>query len=288
MDEIRDILKKYNENYINNGLSSLDNLNQYAGTFYKDVADIYDCITRIKNTTRNPTGFSQSDAPILGLLVRVWKLLKEIIKYHEQNNAEIISILERPLLESSITATYLLQNDENVIEDYRKCSYKDRLRILKDYKAGSEFFDTKPGKRLLKSIMDKMNSENLDENSFGIQKRNNWKLQGKSFFEIFKDVTNEKLYRYTFGMMSESIHCSWNESMDYCLQKNEDGTYSIFPFYQEADIRYVTPILYFCNQAYKLWLQRIDVNSEYLNKTLNWIEKTNNMLFIRFDELYVQ
>ena len=83
-------------------------INTFAATFYKDVADIYDCITRIRNIERNPTGFSLHDAPILGLLVRVWKLLKEIIKYYEADNAEIISVLERPLIEASVTATYLL------------------------------------------------------------------------------------------------------------------------------------------------------------------------------------
>jgi hypothetical protein len=66
--------------------------NRFALTFYKDVAEIYDCLTRVRNVGRNPTGFSLDDAPILGLLVRIWKLLKEIIRYYEENNAEIIRV----------------------------------------------------------------------------------------------------------------------------------------------------------------------------------------------------
>jgi hypothetical protein len=38
------------------------------------------------------------------------------------------SILERPLIEASVVASYLMTSDPSVIEDYRKCSYKDRLR----------------------------------------------------------------------------------------------------------------------------------------------------------------
>ncbi len=69
-------------------------LNKFTGTFVKDVAEIYDCITRMRNFERNPTGVGLEDAPILGLLTRIWKLLKEIVTYYEKDNAEIISILE--------------------------------------------------------------------------------------------------------------------------------------------------------------------------------------------------
>ncbi|WP_430471690.1 DUF5677 domain-containing protein [Thalassospira lucentensis] len=132
MHEFSLILKKYDSEYIESSLDSVDEINKFALTFYRDVAEIYDCITRMKNSERNPSGFSLDDAPILGLLVRVWKLLKEVINYYEKDNAEIIGILERPLLEASIIAEYLLQKGDDVILDYRKCSYKDRLRILRD------------------------------------------------------------------------------------------------------------------------------------------------------------
>ena len=45
--------------------------------FFKDVAEIYDCLTRLKRVERNPSGFSLDDAPILGLLVRIAKLSKK-------------------------------------------------------------------------------------------------------------------------------------------------------------------------------------------------------------------
>ncbi|MGA3085059.1 MAG: DUF5677 domain-containing protein [Thermodesulfobacteriota bacterium] len=286
MDEFYNILKKYDEGYISGKLETLDKLIPFAGAFYKDAAEIYDCITRVKNISRNPTGFSLNDAPILGLLVRIWKLLKEIIRYYEEDNAEIIGVLERPLIEASITATYLMINTDEVLEDYRKCSYKDRLRILKESKGNSTFFQSKPGVRLLKSVEEKMRLEGFSQDSFAEQKRNRWKLQGKSFFEIFVEVEHEDMYKYTYGMMSESVHCSWNESMDFCLQKNDDGTFSAFPFYQPADIRYVTPTLRLCNQPYRLWLKRIDVEDEYLLSVLDWIERVNARLFKAFDVLY--
>lgn len=286
MDEIFRITEKYDSGYVQKCCGSLQELNAFALIFYKDVADIYDCITRVKNIERNPTGFLLDDAPILGLLVRVWKLLKEVIRYYEQDNAEIIGILERPLIEASVVATYLMTNDGGVIDDYRKCSYKSRLRILRDLESGSSFYETKAGKRLLKSVQEKLDFEGLDAQNFNVQKNNKWRIQGKHFYDIFSEVEHADLYAATYGMMSESIHGSWNESMDFDLVRNEDGTFSCYPFYHHADIRYVTPTLQFTIKPFRLWLQRIDAYDANLSCTLEWVDRVNAALFREFDRKY--
>lgn len=286
MDEIRQIIEKYDTTYVEQIGTSPEDLNRFTLAFYKDVAEIYDCLTRIKNVERNPTGFSIDDAPILGLLVRVWKLLKEVIRYYEKDNAEIICILERPLIEASVVASYLMTSGLAVVEDYRKCSYKDRLRILRDLENGSAFYETEAGKRLLKSVREKMNFESLTASDFAVQKRNRWKIEGKSFYDIFSEVEHVNLYAATYGMMSESIHGSWNESMDWCLSRNDDGTFSAFPFSHPADIRYVSPTLKFTNRPFRLWLKRIDAYDENLRGVLDWIERVNVTLFKRFDAQY--
>jgi hypothetical protein len=71
-----------------------------------------------------------------------------------------------------------------------------------------------------------------------------WRLQDKTFFQTFSEVIGKEwgaaLYPSTYGMLSASIHGSWNESMDYCLTQNADGTFSTYALYQPADIRFVT------------------------------------------------
>lgn len=286
MDEILKITEKYDGAFMKERLGSVEAVNKFALTFYKDVAEIYDCITRIRNIERNPRGFSLNDAPILGLLVRIWKLLKEVIRYYEENNAEIIGILERPLIEAAVVARYLMTSDQSVVEDYRKCSYKDRLRLLRNLQMGSAFYKTKAGQRLIKSVREKMDFEKLTLQDFEVQKKNRWKIQGKSFYDIFAKAEHVDLYAATYGMMSESIHGSWNESMDFCLNKNDDGTFSTYPFPHPADIRFVSPTLLFTNKPYRLWLQRIDAYDENLGKLLDWIGRVNAALFRQFDEMY--
>jgi hypothetical protein len=286
MQEIVDIIEKYKAFNLGKQLSSKESLKKFSTMFYGDVAEIYDVVTRIKNVERNPTGFSLNDAAILGLLVRIWKLLKEVVSYYKADNGQIISHLDRQIIESAITASYLLiKEDEHVIEDYRKCSYKSRIKILEDAK-DNEFYSTPAGVRLLKSIQEKMDAEGFDLNSFEVQKNRNWRLEGKPFRQIFEQLEPDEFYKLMYGIPSESIHGSWNESLDFDLIRNEDGTYSTYPFYQSVDIRYVTPILRLTHDPYLLWLERINAQDEYIEKIFKWIERINKRLFIAFEETY--
>jgi hypothetical protein len=284
MDEIETILAKYDEKYIRAGLAPGGDLRTFAATFYRDVAEIFDVITRARNTDRDPNGFTLDDAPILGLLVRTWKLLKEIVRYYEANNAEMISVLDRLCLEAVVTADYLLQSDIATVIDYRKCSYRHRLRMLNEARQGNPFYESKAGKRLLTSIRRKMRFESLTESDFEEQRKNRWRVGGKNFFDIFELVHSGDLYPMTYGIMSESIHGSWNDSLDFDLVQNEGGTFGAFPFFQPADPRFVGPLIRFAVPPFRAWLSRVKLNDGGLVPALDWIEKLNAEIFIRFDD----
>lgn len=286
MEEFAKITEKYQPAFIEEAFSSLESLKSFTFVFSKDVAELYDCLTRLKNVSRNPSGFSLDDAPILGLLVRVAKLMKEVVLYYERDNAEMIAIFERPLIEAGTIASFLMTQTSDVVLDYRKCSFKERLRILRDLESGSLFFNTKPGQRLLKSVREKMAIEGLSKNDFGQQKKNKWRLQGKSFFDIFSQVHHADMYASTYGMMSESIHGSWNESLDWCLIRKPDGTYGPNLFSYPADVRFIVPIVQFTNGAFRLWAQRIDVYDDDIRGLLDWIERVARASFQAFDSKF--
>ena len=174
--------------------------------FFKDVAEILDILSRLRQVERNPNGFSIDDAPILGLLVRTWKLLKLIIWIYKEDSAEHAAIAERSLIEVAVTATYLLRSDGSTLEDYRRCSYRNRFRILQEAASEPEYFRLQPGQRLLRSINEKLRLEGLDEHSFEEQIGNDWRVQGKTFHQIFKEVIGEDLYAVAYGTFSESVH----------------------------------------------------------------------------------
>ena len=286
MEEIIDIVEKHKSINIKQYLKSKEGLKEYSTIFYEDVAEIYDAVSRIKNIKRNPSGFTLNDAAVLGLLVRIWKLLKEVVKYYKDDNSQIISHLDRQIIESAIVASYLLLKDENTIEDYRKCSYKNRLKALEEANKKKAFYSTPAGTRLIESILAKMDTEDYDIDSFEEQKKNHWKLEGKSFYQIFEQLEPKEYYKLLYGISSESIHGSWNESLDFDLIKNDDNTYSPYPFYQPVDVRFITPILRLTNDPYLLWLERIEAQDDYIDTVFKWIKVTNMKLFIAFEKTY--
>ena len=156
MDEIQAILAKYEPDYLARLLTSTLEADRLALAFYQDVGEILDILSRMKNVERNPTGFSIDDAPILGLLVRTWKLLKLLVWIYEEDSAEYAAVAERSLMEASVTATYLLRSDGSTMEDYRRCSYGNRFKILEQAVSGAPYYHSKPGRRLLRSIREKL------------------------------------------------------------------------------------------------------------------------------------
>jgi hypothetical protein len=110
-------------------------------------------------------------------------------------------------------------------------------------------------------------------------------LDGKTFFEIFSEVEPPKFYKLLYGIPSESIHGSWNDSMDFHLTRNKDGTFSPYANYQPPDVRFITPLLRITNEVYLLWLKRIDATEDYMAKTFDWIGARNSKLYNLFETI---
>ena len=286
MQDIERIWLKYEEGRFFARIESLKEVNRLALTFGRDVAQTFRLLTLLRNPDRNPSGYGLSDAPLIGLLTRVAKLFRLCCKFYEIGNADHLSVYSRPLIESAIVATYLMRNGDEAVEDFRRCSYKETLRIFRDHDSGSEFFDTAAGQRVLRSAHDDLALEGLSRNSFNLQKRNRWRLQGKSLYEIFTEVAGADEYPFVYGMMSESIHGSWNESMDWCLSQNDDGTFSAYALFVGVDARAILPLARYATPPYALWIERIELRDKSLQQTLDRIHHYAGMIYSRFDKLY--
>ena len=286
MEDIARIWLKYEEGRILDRLESLDEVNRLALTFASDSAQTFCLLTQMRNPSRNPAGYSLSDAPIVGLLTRVAKLFRVICRFYELRNGEYLFLFSRPLIESAIIATYLLREGDAAVEDFRRCSYKDTLRILRDRESRSEFFRTAPGQRVLQSAIDDLALENLSTESFAQQRRNRWRLQGNSLYDIFAEVASRDEFPFVYGMMSESIHGSWNQSMDWCLSRNADGTFSTRALFVDVDACAILPLVRYATPPYALWLERIRLPDKTLRQTLDRIQSYSRTIYSKFDALY--
>ena len=277
---------KYEDQGLLDCLESLDDVNRLALTFGEDVARTYRLITLRRNPSRTPSGYGLDDAPIVGLLIRIAKLFQLICKFYRRGKSDHLAVFSRPLIESAIVATYLLQEGDEAVEDFRRCSYKDTLRILRDHESGSEFFFTPAGQRVLRSALDDLALEELSKHDFTVQKRNRWRLQGKSLYDIFSEVVDPAEYQFGYGLLSESIHGSWNDSMDWCLSRNDDDTFSAFALYHRVDARLILPLVRYATPPYVLWSDRIQIQDDSMRQTFDRIRDYSRSIYRRFDELY--
>ena len=286
MDEIREIHEKYDRAYLERLFASMPEADELALVFFKDVAEILDILSRLRQVERNPNGFSIDDAPILGLLVRTWKLLKLIIWIYKEDSAEHAAIAERSLIEVAVTATYLLRSDGSTLEDYRRCSYRNRFRILQEAASEPEYFRLQPGQRLLRSINEKLRLEGLDEHSFEEQIGNDWRVQGKTFHQIFKEVIGEDLYAVAYGTFSESVHGSWEDVRSFSLRGNVDQGF--FPLYDplRESVGNLPMIVPFAALPFREWAARVQLDHAYIEEVLGWVDKVNYRLFEKFGKLF--
>ena len=286
MEEIQEILAKYDRDYLARFADTSPAADRMALAFYEDLAEILELLTRLKNVERNPSGFSIDDAPILGLLVRTWKLLKLVVWIYREGSAEHAAVAERSLIEAAVTATYLLRADASTIQDYRRCSYRHRFKILEQAASGGAYYQSKPGRRLLRSIKDKLASEGLDENSFDRQIANRWRLEGKTFRRIFEDVMGQDLYAVAYGATSESVHGSWQDVRGYSLQG--DPAAGFVPLYNpvRVNVGNVSMIVPFATLPFREWTERVELDDPYIGEVLVFANKVNFALFDKYGQLF--
>ena len=286
MDEIQDILAKYDRAYLARLFASEPEIDRLTLAFYEDVAEILDILSRLRNSERNPTGFSIDDASILGLLVRTWKLLKLIVWIYKEDSAEYASIAERSLIEGAVTATYLLRSEKSTLEDYRRCSYRNRFRMLKQAASGSEYYRSKAGHRVLRSINEKLGREGLDEHSFEDQIRNDWRVQGRTFHAIFKEVIGGDMYAVAYGTFSESVHGSWQDVRSFSLRGNVARGFS--PLYEplREGVGHVALIVPFATLPFRGWATRVQLDDPYIQEVLGFVDKLNGGLFEKYQSLF--
>ncbi|MCP1845796.1 hypothetical protein ACVIHI_008740 [Bradyrhizobium sp. USDA 4524] len=85
--EIINITDKYHPSYIWESFRSLKAMHAFSIQFVKNVADLYDGLTRRRNIDRNSSGFSLDDAPILGLLMPDTRLFQAFDNLQVVNTA---------------------------------------------------------------------------------------------------------------------------------------------------------------------------------------------------------
>lgn len=77
-----------------------------------------------------------------------------------------------------------------------------------------------------------------------------------------------------------------NQSMDWCLSRKEDGTFSAYALYRRADARVMLPLVRYATPPYVLWIDRLQLQDESLRETLVRIDDRSRSIYLKFEEFY--
>lgn len=240
IDEIRK-----NENKSDN------NFMHYSVELMKELGQYYVIIASIVNNNSQFGGWNRDQAVLVGLLVRLSKLIVSYIENICKKQLEIANIIQRCILETAINLEYLIQNfDNNIIDEFVKYSLKTEKALLNtindniNKRGAQENIEV----RMLESIerafnISKVNAVDIDPNDR--------KVWGKSIFNRFKELGYVELYNHFYGLQSHFVHGNWQEVLSYHLTYEND---EFFPK-TEWNIprpQMITPLCFLlCNTLFK-------------------------------------
>lgn len=279
MKELSDIFEKYELVSLNEISASEELLNDFLIELSRDLGDLIDSLSRVHNTESHPNYYSLNESTVVGSVIRIIKLFKESVNFYQQNKLELLSQFIRPMYESFIIAKYLMRNGENSQRNFRLTSYRARYENFK------KLYELKDGIHpLIQRQLAKLNTK-LEVDAFTIEdlikeskKKKAWKLDGKSFWKIHKEVDNKDLYSFIYGVGSDAVHGSWQEIVDFHLTRKEEGYFGFLNF-EKCDCRILVPlnsIVIECMQEFAVWNE---TSNKELKEGLSSINNLSNSIY---------
>ena len=288
MLEINSILSKYDKKPLDSLFGSDVELNNFALTFSKDLSEIIEFTSLLSNENIRLNQYNLNECTIVGSLIRIIKYYKEILINYEQNKSEIINLFVRPLYESLITIKYLIINGEESQKNFRLISYKARFEVLKKQE-DFEGKDSLQFKRLLSKINAKLDLDELTFSDLELENKKDykkkWKLDGKSFRDINKEVDIDYFYSSTYGVSSDTIHGNWQEIIDYHLTKKENGYFGYLN-YEKCDYRILVFINIIIIQSVLNFLKWNKCLTNNIELGMINMSKTNYYIYEVWEEKY--
>ncbi len=185
-------------------------------------------------------GYDKESAVIVGHFVRLYKLYDSASLHVSKNHGEIAAIFTRLFFETSTRMAYLIKKGSASIQNFIFISYQSDKEILNDILEKQSKRQLIPiEERILKGIRRRLQEDGIEEKRLLSNKQ--WKLDGKDFREIMKDVDLGHQYAYGFGSQSSPVHGNWRDIRAHHLTF-KDAVYTPEWEYDSVDPRNITPL----------------------------------------------
>lgn len=165
-------------------------------------------------------GFIKKKAIIVGHMVRIGKLYEGLLIHICQKQFELAIIFLRLIYETEARMEYLMQASNQSFRNFCLITYKPQKEILNDFKNQKQPLKSYQ-KRIVKKVKARLKRDRISLKS--VMSNKQWKLDGKDFRAILKDINRDSEYALAFGAGSHSVHGDWAEISVYHLEK--EGRY---------------------------------------------------------------
>lgn len=220
------------------------------------------------DSTKKPKLLDKNTAIVVGSIIRLTKLYQSFLDQIAQKRQEIVSILTRCIVETSINIKYLLNEiSDKKFQDfiiYSLLNEKDFYELI-NKNIDERGYVLPIEERMLYSIKNSFEISNIDMEKMPQKKLNQWKKDG--IFGRFKSVDMEGFYSL-YSMLCHSAHGNWQDLILFNLEQEGD-LFSCNLDWTYPDFRSMLPYNFIILDVCKKYLENyygefLSTNSEYI------------------------
>ena len=167
---------------------------------------------------RAQRGYTRRRAVLIGLFVRLGKLYKCLLDNICQEQGEITLIFVRLIFETKARLEYLMQAKSSSYRSFVVSSFraeKEILQAMEEKKTQRALLSIE--QRMIQSVRKAMAEARISRKE--LVKMKQWKLNGKDFKTILRNIGQENMYLYGFRTPSHTVHGDWADLLRSHLKK---------------------------------------------------------------------
>jgi hypothetical protein len=258
-----------------------ENVNAIVFELYKETLSVVNFAAHILDeTSAAKGGWPRNQAICAGLLVRISKFMLVVIQLSAKGNrAEVVSALNRPIMESAINLEFLVRaNDDKYFDQFVKFSLgpERELYDLIQANVAARNGDVWPiERRMLESIDDVCRASGVKIEDAS-RKYGDW---GGGIRERLKTLGKERQYVSMQRIPSHAIHGSWVDLYKNHLEHNvKADAYRPDPRFSQVDARLLGPVALLVLEAVRPYLNRFFSSTPESNLLVNRIVDLQNRI----------
>lgn len=172
------------------------------------------------NESTAEKGYTKHKAIILGHMVRMAKLYEGFLMHTANGQLELTAIFTRLIFETDVRMRYMMgsKSSSKSIRSFILASYRserETIGLLDEQMRHRP--PTKIESRIRRKILSRLRKDRITLKE--LRANTVWRMDGKSFRQILREVDGDEAYYLLFGSSSHNVHGDWYEISIHHLRK---------------------------------------------------------------------